>query len=184
MKINVVGTSGSGKSTIARALAHRLGIPYIEMDALFWRENWQETPDSEFFPRLETALAQKDWVLDGNYNRTRSIKWRDIDVVVWVDYGFIRTLFQAVSRAWRRSWNKEELWAGTGNRELFSRNFFSRDSIVIWTIKTYSSNRKRYLADLSDPRYQNIRFIRLRSRRESRDFLRRFPQNMDHYGAE
>lgn len=180
MKINVVGTSGSGKSTIAIALAQRLGVPYIEMDALFWRENWQETPDSEFFPRLESALAQKSWVLDGNYNRTRAIKWRDIDVVVWVDYGFVRTLYQAVSRAWRRSWRKEELW-GTGNREQFSRSFFSRSSIIIWTIKTYSANRKRYLADLSDPRYQSIRFISLRSPRESRAFLRRFPESMRSY---
>ncbi|PWC11558.1 shikimate kinase [Brenneria corticis] len=184
MRINVVGTSGSGKSTIARGLAQRLGIPYIEMDALFWRENWLESPDSEFFPRLETALAAQSWVLDGNYNRTRDIKWRNVDVVVWVDYGFSRTLFQAVSRAWRRSWRKEELWAGTGNRESFMRSFFSRDSIIIWTIKTYSANRKRYLTDLSDARYRHIRFIPLRSPRESEAFLRHFPQHVSRYNAE
>ncbi|EHD20976.1 MULTISPECIES: shikimate kinase [Brenneria] len=177
MKINVIGTSGSGKSTIARGLAQRLGIAYIEMDALFWRENWRESPDSEFFPRLETALTAQSWVLDGNYNRTRDIKWRNVDVVVWVDYGFSRTLFQAISRAWLRSWRKEELWAGTGNRESFMRSFFSRDSIIIWTIKTYSANRKRYLADLSDARYRHIRFISLRSPRESEAFLHHFEQH-------
>ncbi|MCG8710538.1 (d)CMP kinase [Brenneria sp. 4F2] len=184
MKINVVGTSGSGKSTIASELARRLGIPYIEMDALFWRENWQETPDSEFFPRLESALAPACWVLDGNYNRTRAIKWRNIDVVVWVDYGFARTFYQALSRAWRRSWRKEELWAGTGNREQFSRSFFSRSSIIVWTIKTYSSNRRRYLADLSDPRYRHIRFIRLGSPRESETFLRRIAEDSGYHAAE
>ncbi|MFE8118629.1 shikimate kinase [Brenneria goodwinii] len=186
MKINVVGTSGSGKSTIAKRLAQRLDVPYIEMDALFWRENWQETPDSEFFPRLETALAQEHWVLDGNYNRTREIKWREADLVVWVDYSFIRTLYQAVSRAWRRSWRKEEIWTGTGNPEQFARNFFSRDSILLWTIKTYSRNRKRYLADLSNPRYRHIRFIQLRSPRESDAFISRLPKNTAYYdyGAE
>jgi len=45
MRINVVGTSGVGKSTLARHLAGRLAVPYIEMDRLYWRENWQGTTD-------------------------------------------------------------------------------------------------------------------------------------------
>lgn len=54
--------------------------------------------------KLETTLkASAEWVLDGNYNRTRPVKWRDVDRVVWVDYGFARTLYQAVTRAFRRA---------------------------------------------------------------------------------
>ncbi len=49
MNINVVGTSGSGKSTLARRTAHRLGLPWIELDRLYWRPNWQGTPDEAFF---------------------------------------------------------------------------------------------------------------------------------------
>ena len=52
MNINVVGTSGSGKSTLARRLAHRLGLPWIELDRLYWRPNWQGTPDEAFSPLL------------------------------------------------------------------------------------------------------------------------------------
>ena len=48
-KINVVGTSGSGKSTFSRTLATKLVHPYIEMDAIFWKANWQESSDEEFF---------------------------------------------------------------------------------------------------------------------------------------
>jgi hypothetical protein len=60
--------------------------------------NWQGTPDDEFQAKLAQALqASPDWVLDGNYNRTRPLKWRNVDVVVWVDYGFTRTLWQAVT---------------------------------------------------------------------------------------
>ncbi len=58
MKINVVGTSGSGKSTLARQLAERLGVPYIEMDRLYWRPEWQGTPDDAFLARLEQMLAE------------------------------------------------------------------------------------------------------------------------------
>lgn len=65
MKINVVGTSGSGKSTVARQLAQKLAVPYIEMDKLYWRPNWQGASDDEFLHLVEQALvsAPAGWVL-------------------------------------------------------------------------------------------------------------------------
>ncbi|MFS2223311.1 AAA family ATPase [Pantoea sp. B65] len=171
MKINVIGTSGSGKSTLARAIARQLDLPYIEMDALFWQRDWGESSDEQLFARLEQALQQPGWVLDGNYKRTQAIKWRDIDTIVWVDYGFLRTLYQAIRRAISRSWHQQELWPGTHCRESFRKSFLSRDSIILWTIKTWRHNRQRYQALLSDPRYQHLRFIRLTSPQMSREFI-------------
>ena len=110
-----------------------LAIPYIEMDRLYWRSNWQGTPDDEFL----------------------------------ADRGFIRTLWQAVTRASRRAWHKQELWPGTGNRESFRRSFLSKDSIIIWTIKTWRSNRKRYEADMQNPQYAHIRFLRITRRQDA-----------------
>ena len=171
MKINVIGTSGSGKSTLAKRLASQLNVPWIEMDRLYWRPEWQGTTDEALFARLEQVLQQPGWVLDGNYNRSRHIKWRNVDMVVWVDYGFWRTLRQAVKRAFWRAWHHQELWPGTGNCESFHRSFFSRQSIILWTIKTWRSNRQRYENDLADPRYQHLRFIRLTSPQQVDEFL-------------
>ncbi|MCM7588110.1 adenylate kinase [Enterobacter chuandaensis] len=165
MKINIIGTSGSGKSTLAQRIAAELALPYIEMDRLYWRPDWQGTPDEELLDTLANTLdATPGWVLDGNYNRTRPVKWRDVDMVVWVDCGFTRTLRQAVTRAFKRAWHRQELWPGTGNRESFRRSFFSRESIIIWTIKTWRSNRKRYEADMQNPQYSHIQFVRITSR--------------------
>ena len=122
------------------------------------------------------AKAESGWVLDGNYSRTKTIKWESVDWVVWVDYGFCRTLFQAVRRAATRAWQGTELWPGTGNRESFRRSFFSRDSIVLWTIKTYRKNRAGYLADMNDARYRHIRFIQLRSPAQTARFIRALPR--------
>ncbi|HDR2890817.1 TPA: adenylate kinase [Enterobacter asburiae] len=172
MKINIIGTSGSGKSTLARRIAAELAIPYIEMDRLYWRPNWQGTEDDALWAKLENTLAAtEDWVLDGNYNRTRPVKWRNVDLVVWVDYGFARILYQAVSRAFRRAWHKQELWPGTGNCESFRRSFFSRESIIIWTIKTWRSNRERYEADMRNPQYHHIRFVRITRRQDAETLI-------------
>ena len=59
MKINVVGTSGSGKSTLARQLAERLDVPYIEMDRLYWRPEWQGTPDDAFWRGLSRRWPKR-----------------------------------------------------------------------------------------------------------------------------
>lgn len=174
-RINVVGTSGSGKSTFAKDLAARLGYPYVEMDQIFWKPNWQWSEDAEFFARLKTALAQPNWVLDGNYTRTVPIKWDRVDQVIWLDLSFARTLTQAISRALRRAWTKQELWAGTGNRESFRRSFLSKHSIIWWTITTHAENRRSYERYMNDPRYSRIQFVRLRSRRETESYLRELP---------
>ncbi|SEG06252.1 shikimate kinase [Vibrio hangzhouensis] len=170
-KINVVGTSGSGKSTFSRMLADKLNYPHLEMDAMFWKPNWQESTDQEFFATLESKLADELWVLDGNYNRTVPIKWQHVDTVVWIDYSFSRTLYQAVKRAFLRSITKQELWPQTGNVESFRKSFLSKDSVILWTLKTYKSNRVRYQQAMSNPEYRHINFIRITSPKKAKAFV-------------
>ena len=169
-KINVIGTTGSGKSTFTRALAERLGVTCIEMDSLFWQPNWGETPDQEFFAALEQALDCDGWVLDGNYTRTIPIKWKHVDTVIWLDYGFFTNLFRISKRSIQRSLSGDELWAGTGNRESF-RKLFSRDSIMLWFFKAYWKNKRRYVLMMEDAQYAHIKFIRLRSPKDAQQLL-------------
>ena len=117
-------------------------------------------------------------MLDGNYNRSRPVKWRNVDLVVWVDYGFARTLRQAICRAISRASSGQELWPGTGNRESFRRAFLSRDSIIWWTLKTWKNNRQRYQSDMTDPAYRHIRFVRLRHPRQTEDFIRQLQRQV------
>jgi len=170
VKINVIGSSGSGKSTLASALAKRLGVEYIEMDRLFWLADWQMPSDEQFKALLVAAMAQPGWVLDGNYSRTTELKWREVDMVVWVDYSFSRTLYQSLSRALKRIFSQQELWPGTGNRETWGR-LLSKDSILLWMLKNYRHNRRRYLAIMQSPRYSHIRFVQLRSPAQAQQFL-------------
>lgn len=176
-RINVIGTSGSGKSTFASKLAERLGYPHIEMDGIFWGPNWHWPPDEVFFENLRKALGGDQWVLDGNYTRTIPIKWERIEMVVWLDYSFPRTLFQSVERALRRSMKQEELWEGTGNRESLRKSFFSKDSIILWTIKTHRSVRLKYASYMQDPKYSHIKFVRLRNHREANNFLQQLSKD-------
>jgi hypothetical protein len=141
------------------------------MDALFWNPHWSESPDDVFFARLRSALAHPRWVLDGNYDRTLAIKWRDVTAVVWLDYSLPRTLLQGLKRALFRAWTKTEIWPGTGNRESFRATFFSKKSVLLWSLQSHGRLRKRYGQRMTDPAYAHIRFFRLRNPAEGRGFL-------------
>ena len=112
MRINVVGTSGSGKSTVGKRIAERLNVPYIQLDELFWKPNWAESTDEELFPKLEKVLSPDEWVLDGNYNRTTSIKWKRVQMVVYLDLPFRIVFYRIIKRSLRRGIRNEELWHG------------------------------------------------------------------------
>ena len=170
-RINVIGTSGSGKSTFSRLLANKLKYSYLEMDAIFWKPDWQESTDEEFFANLTESLSGEKWVLDGNYNRTAQIKWSRADIIIWMDYSFSRTLYQAMKRALTRIVTKPELWGKAGNVESFRKSFLSKDSIILWTLKTYKSNRIRYTELLGDPRYTHIEFVRITSPKKAKAFI-------------
>lgn len=176
-RINVVGSSGSGKSTFSRQLAEVLACPYLEMDAMFWKANWQESSDEEFYAKLENALNHEAWVLDGNYNRSIPIKWAKVDTVIWIDYSLSRTIYQAIKRALYRSITKQELWANTGNVETVRKSFFSKDSMILWTLTNYQKIRSRYLNVFADPQYQHINFIRISSPKMAKAYLKNIAKN-------
>jgi adenylate kinase family enzyme len=64
-RIAVIGNAGGGKSTLARALATRRGLPYVEVDALLWRDGWQLAPTGEYEVGHARLIAEPRWVIDG-----------------------------------------------------------------------------------------------------------------------
>ncbi len=169
-KIIIVGSTSSGKSTFARKLSRKLGYSHIELDNLFWKPNWTESTDEEFFDKIISATQEDSWVLDGNYRRTNHLTWPKADTVIWLNLPLWQTLYQNISRSLKRAILKNEIWEGTGNKESFSR-MFSKDSIILWLIKTYKKNISRYNQMINDPNYSHISFHQLRSRKEIEKFL-------------
>src|SRR5262245_27291374 len=90
-RIAVVGTTGSGKTTLARRLAERLGVPHIELDSLFWGPDWTPVAADVFLSRIRSAIAAERWVSDGNYvGSTDAMLWTAADTLVWLDYSIAR----------------------------------------------------------------------------------------------
>ena len=168
-RINVVGTSASGKTTFARVLSERLGLPHIELDALHWQKDWTEAPTEVFRQRVERAIAGERWVVDGNYSAVRDLLWQRADAVVWLDFPLRTVLRRYVARTRRRIRTQEELWPGTGNRETLSKHLLQRDGLLWWILSTYRRRRRDYPRLLQA--HPGLTAVRLRSASEADRWL-------------
>jgi len=168
-RIVVVGTTGSGKTTLARQLAQHLEVPHIELDALYWGPNWTPTPTTLFRMRITEALSGDAWVVDGNYSMVRDIVWSRADTVVWLDYALPLIMWRLLWRTLRRIAMREGLWSG--NRESLRAQFFSRDSLLLWAFHSYRRRRKEYPVLFNEPEYAHLTVVRLRSPRAAQEWL-------------
>jgi adenylate kinase family enzyme len=142
-----------------------LDVPHVELDSLFWKPGWQQTPAEEFAQRVATVLDADGWVADGNYRgKLGTLVLDRADLVVWLDLPLRITLPRVLRRTVGRLRTREQLW-GT-NVETWRDAFLRRDSLVWWAVKTHFRWRRRLPQLLA--RYPHVR---LRSRREIEQFL-------------
>jgi adenylate kinase family enzyme len=168
-RVIVVGTSCCGKTVFARRLAHALGSPHIELDALYWGPDWIPKPEAEFRRLTEVATATPRWVVDGNYGVVRDLLWPRATSVVWLNYRFPTVLGRALRRTIRRAVSRERLFSG--NRESFTRSFLSRDSILVWVLSTHGRRRRCYEALRTTRQFPRIHWLEFRRPREAEAFL-------------
>lgn len=84
-RILVIGCPGAGKSTLARRLAERLGLPLIHLDREYFGPGWVEPPRAVWRERVADLAGRPDWVMDGNYSSTFDLRVPRAHVVVWLD---------------------------------------------------------------------------------------------------
>lgn len=167
-RISVVGTSGSGKTTVAAKIAKRLNIRHVELDALHWKPGWQEAPLDEFRRQVDEATSEESWVVDGNYSKVRDIVWRKAETVVWLDSPFRVVFSRVLWRTIRRIVTGEELWEG--NRENLNA-LIGQDSMPVWVLKTFWRRKKELPELLASDEYSHLQAIRLRSSQEVEEWL-------------
>jgi adenylate kinase family enzyme len=175
MRLVVVGNSGSGKTTMAKALSAALGVPRIELDGINWQPDWRpiaiEDPE-EFFRRVAEAAEGESWVMDGNYTKARDAHWSRATAFVWMDTERWVVMGRVIWRSFNRAVAKQELWPGTGNKEEF-RRWLDKEHPIRWAWDNWAMNRARFSALFADGTFEGRPAYRVGDAREGRRLVAR-----------
>ena len=158
-KLVVVGTTSSGKSTLAEQIAQKIGADFIELDALNWGPDWTAAGDELLRTRAEEATRSPSWVVAGNYSITRPVTWPRAEAVIWLDYSLWVIFWRLTIRTFKRAITQEELW--NGNRERFWWHFklWSDESLFYWLFKTYWRRKREYPQLFAMPEHSHLHII-------------------------
>lgn len=165
-RVLVVGTSGAGKSTVARRISQLLQVPYVELDSLFHGPCW--TPRPSFVADVERFAARPDWITEWQYQPVRTLLADRADLAVWLDLRRATVMRQVILRTARRRARREVLWNGNVEPPLW-RSLCDPDHIVRWAWRTHPTTAAR-VAELT-ARRPELPVVRLRHRRDVRRWL-------------
>ena len=162
MRIVVVGTSGAGKTTLARRIAALSKLPHIELDAINWQSGWRDLTrhdPEEFVRRVDEAVEAEAWVVDGNYGPVRDRVWRRATHLVWLDYERPVIMARVISRTLFRLVLHTELWAG--NRERWG-HLIRPSHPIRWAWSTWQRRRGETAERLAQSECAHLVVLRLR----------------------
>jgi adenylate kinase family enzyme len=165
-RILVAGTAGAGKSTLATALSHRLGVPYHELDALHHGPSW--VPRPEFAADVAAFAATDRWVAEWQYSAVRPLLLARAEMLVWLDLNRWQVARGLLPRTVVRRVRRVELWNGNVEPPLWTV-FTDRDHLLRWAWRTHSRTTVRVREVLAMPDPPVV--VRLRGRRDVRKWL-------------
>lgn len=144
----IASASGNGKTTLGRALATRLGVPFVELDSLVHGPNWTETSDADLRALVIPIVESDGWVIDGTYrSKIGNLVLDAADTIVWLDLP-IRVWFPRLfRRSVRRLTGRERIW--NDNRETLRGAFGGRESLFGYAFRMHFARRREFPVELA-----------------------------------
>ena len=162
----IYGVTGSGKTTLARAVAERTGLPFHCVDDLTWQPGWVAVSGPEQRRLITEVCAGERWIIDHGYSYWIDVPLARADLIVGLDYPRWLSLGRLVRRTLTRAIDRQEIC--NGNTESF-RQAFSRESIVVWHFRSFARKRAQIRGWAADPAMPQV--VRLTSPAATRRWL-------------
>ena len=140
-RVVVLGPGGAGKSTLARELGARTGLPVFHLDRFYWRPGWDPMPDDEWAALQRDLFGGDAWIADGNYSRTLDTRLPRVDTIILMDVAPWRTVPRIL---WRTTRNRGHAIQADGCPERYDWEF------VRWVATYRRRSRPRVMAKIQE----------------------------------
>jgi len=161
-RVILLGCGGAGKSTMARAMGEKTGLPVVHLDQIFWRENWQSISKEEFDRLLQLELEKPRWIIDGDYGRTLPHRLKYCDTAIFLDYPRWQCVLGVIKRI-ITTYGHSRPDMAPGCKERLDWEFLT------WVWNWRKNKRQKLLDALNEA--ECVRVIILKNRRQGRKFL-------------
>jgi hypothetical protein len=98
-RILVAGSGGAGKSTLCREIGERLGVPYTDLDLLFFCKD--QTVRPTFISELAVLVSGSEWITEWNIEEGRELLGSRAQFLIWIDLRRWRTTWRSLARSMR-----------------------------------------------------------------------------------
>ena len=162
-RIMIIGCGGAGKSTLARSLGEKTGLPVIHLDKLFWKPGWVSLSREEFDLVHQGAIEQEKWIIDGNFDRTMAQRMDRCDAVIYLDFSRWACVMGVLKRI-ITTYGTVRPDMGEGCPERFSLEF------LVWVWNFNKNKREKIYRLLNET--EGVEKIVLKNRRMVKRFLK------------
>ncbi|MCR5807868.1 MAG: DNA topology modulation protein FlaR [Oscillospiraceae bacterium] len=101
MKIDIIGSVASGKTTLAKNISKKYGVPYYEKDNIVWERtaNGDKRRDPEERDRIFDSIIKKDdWIVEGSPRKNLQESFETCDHIIVLDIGTHIRLYRVFKR--------------------------------------------------------------------------------------
>lgn len=172
-RICVIGCPGSGKSTFAKKLSEKMGLPIIYVDMHYHDRTkpYYQGQDHEAWLQKVMELTQGDaWMFEGDYRKTYSLRFAAADKILLLDFPRALVLSRIARRRWR--YRKGTARTRLGMPDDWEENIDRKFLKLVWNFKKERIPHVAAIADETDSRHKILRFT-------SPKQLNRFLQTLD-----
>lgn len=166
-KVMVIGVSaGVGKSTFAKQLGAKTGIPVYHLDTLYWKPGWVKSTQEDFTYAQQRIVNKREWIIEGNYSSTYEIRAEEADTIIYLELPLRICLYRVMKR-WLTNIGRNREDMGPGCPEKMDKEFLSFILKTYHKRKNNSEERLRYFNNLGKPK----KVYRLKTKKAISQFL-------------
>jgi GTPase SAR1 family protein len=97
-KIAIIGSSGAGKTTLAKKLDSRLGLKAYHLDRFFWQPDWRRKPNDNRIDVLQDLVRQRCWIIEGSYLNSSDLHLKAADIIIFLDISLFVCFWRRIKR--------------------------------------------------------------------------------------
>ena len=165
-RIIILGCPGSGKTTFAKELQHKLEIRLHRLDDLYWGKKWQRPDPSEFSDVLNRLVAGDKWIIEGNYFPYISSRLKRADTVILLNESTVVCLVRVFWRGLKRLFGERKSLPMEIKKDTNYKTQFSCNGRFLLLILLFNRKTKLLILDKIEERLNQIELIILKGKKD------------------